>query len=191
MFNKPAPLWRPIPDEPQSQQTSFPGSLWTSSIMALVRSSRLFSPVLCSPRKAMVRASSLLFVNTEIHLLSKQEGDLVFSALQQTCVHQEIPEATPLPRNSEERRKRKKQNLKERELKGGKGHSRENGRDARKRWDRAGQYRWGPTQTHPRRRGGRTGEEWLGGRVKFSERPLFSRGPAGGTLAGTLHRAFH
>lgn len=43
-------------------------------MMAFVRSSRLFSPVLCSPRKAMVRASSLLFVNTEIHLLSKERG---------------------------------------------------------------------------------------------------------------------
>lgn len=74
LFKKPDQVWGQIPDEPQSQQTSFPGSRWTSSMMAFVRSSRLFSPVLCSPRKAIVRASSLLFVNTDIHLLSKTRG---------------------------------------------------------------------------------------------------------------------
>lgn len=74
LFKKPDQVWGQIPDEPQSQQTSFPGSRWTSSMMAFVRSSRLFSPVLCSPRKAMVRASSLLFVNTDIHLLLQMKG---------------------------------------------------------------------------------------------------------------------
>lgn len=66
-----------IPAEPQSQQTSLPGSRCTSSMMAFVSSSRLLSPALCSPRKAMVRASSLLFVSTEIHLPPEQEeGDV-------------------------------------------------------------------------------------------------------------------
>ena len=63
-----------IPEEPQSQQPSLPGSRCTSSMMAFVRSSRLLSPVLCSPRKAMVSASSLLFVSTEIHLPSETGG---------------------------------------------------------------------------------------------------------------------
>lgn len=67
------------PDEPQSQQMSFPGSRCTSSMMALVRSSRLFSPVLCSPRKAMVRASSLLFVSTDIHLWSRHQRKVAFT----------------------------------------------------------------------------------------------------------------
>lgn len=71
-LNRPVCAGR-VPDEPQSQQMSFPGSRWTSSMMALVRSSRLFSPVLCSPRKAMLRASSLLFVSTDIHLWSRYQ----------------------------------------------------------------------------------------------------------------------
>lgn len=63
-----------IPGEPQSQQTSLPGNLCMSSIMAFVRSSKLFSPVLCSPRNAIFNASSLLLVNTDIHLA--QDKDL-------------------------------------------------------------------------------------------------------------------
>ncbi len=56
------------PGAPQSQHTSFPGMRSTSSIMALVRSSSPSSPPPCSPLKAMLSASSLLLVNTEIHL---------------------------------------------------------------------------------------------------------------------------
>lgn len=59
---------RSVPEAPQSQHTSFPGMRSTSSIMALVRSSSPSSPPPCSPLKAMLSASSLLLVNTEIHL---------------------------------------------------------------------------------------------------------------------------
>lgn len=115
-LSRPAPAWGRIPDEPQSQHTSFPGSRWTSSMMAFVRSSKLFSPVLCSPRKAMVRASSLLLVSTDIHLRSGEQGRRplrVWPWLSPHCKqssHQELPRDprhTPRSYKVTQRRERK------------------------------------------------------------------------------------
>lgn len=57
-----------LPGDEQSQQALFPGRHFISSIMALVSSSILFSPLPWPLLKATFRASSLLLLRTEIQL---------------------------------------------------------------------------------------------------------------------------